>query len=171
LREIYVLNTDPKLAKPKMKLGKRTSSGARKWLDIHLYRNTEACFAALREKYTCLLAANLAEDSRSLYALDLTQPTALIFGNEHAGITPETLALCTGSFTIPQVGMTQSLNISVACAISLFEAYRQREQAGSYPNGKLSNNERSKLLEDYLQRHADRYKARVVLAKDHDEQT
>jgi tRNA (guanosine-2'-O-)-methyltransferase len=70
--------------------------------------------------------------STSLYELDLTQRVALIFGNERQGVTEECLSYCDGNFLVPQVGMVQSLNISVACAISLYEAFRQRSAAGAY---------------------------------------
>ena len=56
----------------------------------------------------------------------------VVFGNEKEGVTQECLDHCDGNFIIPQVGMVQSLNISVACAISLYEAFRQRNQAGFY---------------------------------------
>jgi tRNA (guanosine-2'-O-)-methyltransferase len=64
--------------------------------------------------------------------LDLASPSALLFGNEHRGISKEALELADGSFIIPQYGFTQSLNISVACAISLYEALRQRSAKGLY---------------------------------------
>jgi tRNA (guanosine-2'-O-)-methyltransferase len=68
----------------------------------------------------------------SLHALDLTQPIALVFGNEKEGVTAEAREKADGNFLIPQVGMIQSLNISVACAVSLYEALRQRISAGMY---------------------------------------
>jgi tRNA (guanosine-2'-O-)-methyltransferase len=80
-----------------------------------------------------------------LYELNLTEPVALVFGNEHAGVSEEVLALCDGNFIIPQVGMIKSLNISVACAVSLYEAYRQRMLAGFYENTRLSEMEYSTL--------------------------
>lgn len=167
LQEVYVLNSDPALGKPTMKLGKRTSSGARKWLDIQLYRSVDACFEALRKKYDHIIAASVQPSGKSLYELDLTAPTALVFGNEHAGISTETLAQCTGAFTIPQMGMTQSLNISVACAVSLFEGLRQRDIADFYQSHPRHGDEaKAIILDDYLERHASGYKAFKVTAKD-----
>ncbi len=64
--------------------------------------------------------------------MDLKQPAALLFGNEKDGLSEEALANSDGNFVIPQVGLVPSLNISVACAVSLFEAYRQRTSAGKY---------------------------------------
>jgi len=63
---------------------------------------------------------------------------ALVFGNEKYGISQEALSLSDGNYIIPQVGMIQSLNISVACAVSLYEAFRQREQAGFYKQSQYS---------------------------------
>ena len=87
---------------------------------------------AVRKKCDKIFATHLGVESHSLYELDLTQPVALVFGNEHTGVTDECLGLCDGNFIIPQMGMVQSLNISVACAITLYEALRQRNLAGFY---------------------------------------
>jgi tRNA (guanosine-2'-O-)-methyltransferase len=57
---------------------------------------------------------------------------ALVFGNEHAGVSEEVRALADGNFIIPQAGIIRSLNISVACAVTLYEAYRQKQLAGHY---------------------------------------
>ncbi len=64
--------------------------------------------------------------------LDFTKKVALVFGNEHNGVSEEARNLADGNFVIPQVGMIPSLNISVACAVSIYEAYRQRKEAGLY---------------------------------------
>jgi len=96
----------------------------------------------------------MAEDSKSLYDLDLTTSVALLFGNEHAGVTDETLKLCDGNFLIPQVGMVQSLNISVACAVSIYEAKRQRLAKGFYKNNPtMTEAEQEELFQTYERRH------------------
>ncbi|HNG90705.1 MAG TPA: TrmH family RNA methyltransferase, partial [Saprospiraceae bacterium] len=82
----------------------------------------------------------------SLYAHDLAQPTALLFGNEDEGLSPEALALADGTFTIPQSGFAESLNISVACAVSLFEAKRQRMERGYYDTRPLLSDEQQQQL-------------------------
>ena len=88
--------------------------------------------AAVRKKCDKIYATHLGVESCSLYELDLTQRVALVFGNEHAGVTEDCLSYCDGNFIIPQMGMVQSLNISVACAITLYEGMRQRLHAGLY---------------------------------------
>ncbi len=114
------------------RFGKRSSASALKWLRVHYFDEIESCMSVLREKGLRLMATHLGKEGRSLYSLDLTQPTALVFGNEHRGLSEECLSHCDGNFHIPQVGMVKSLNISVACAVSLYEAFRQREALGYY---------------------------------------
>jgi len=86
----------------------------------------------VKKKYKRIYATHLGEQSKDLYELNLTEPIALMFGNEHEGITKESLKHCDGNFIIPQFGMVQSLNISVACAVTLFETLRQRKAASMY---------------------------------------
>lgn len=122
-------------------LGERSSASAKKWIDMHQFSRVEDCFALLREKEYKIFTTHMANDAVSLYSLDLTGRVALVFGNEHSGVSDEALQLADGNFLIPQVGMIQSLNISVACAVSLFEASRQRWGAGMYDSPQFSNEE------------------------------
>ena len=134
IQEIYVLNT--KIPRHK-KWGPRSSSSAAKWLTVHQFENTNECFLQLRSKYSTILTTHLSSDAVSLYQLDLTKSVALVFGNEHSGVSEEIIQLADGNFMIPQVGMIRSLNISVACAVSLYEAFRQKHHAGHYQKQKL----------------------------------
>jgi tRNA (guanosine-2'-O-)-methyltransferase len=63
---------------------------------------------------------------------------ALVFGNEHSGVSEEIIDMADGNFIIPQVGIIKSLNISVACAVTLYEAFRQKNNAGHYAQQKIS---------------------------------
>ncbi|RYZ26506.1 MAG: RNA methyltransferase [Chitinophagaceae bacterium] len=146
VQEIYVLTT--KIPRHK-KWGSRSSSSAAKWLTIHQYDEAEECFAALRKKYNRILTTHLSSDAVSLYEIDLTKSTALVFGNEHAGVSDEIRAMADGNFIIPQVGMIQSLNISVACAVSLYEALRQKTVAGHYAQQKLEQSEYTELSKQW----------------------
>ncbi|MBR9919485.1 MAG: RNA methyltransferase [Bacteroidetes bacterium] len=155
--EIFVLNTRPDLAKEGFKLGKRTSAGTRRWVDVQYYTDAISCFVEVRKKYKQILSSQIDEGAKALHNLDLSAPTALVFGNEHDGVTAETTALCDGTFYIPQVGMVESLNISVACAVSLYEAFRQRMEKGMYDeNPSLSESEQEALLSEYIQRHEEK---------------
>ena len=74
---------------------------------------------------------------------------ALVFGNEHAGISEELIHLCDGNFIIPQVGMIQSLNISVACAVTVYETFRQKLQAGHYEQASLPGELMQQLRQEW----------------------
>src|SRR4029079_15283340 len=106
---------------------------------IHQFENAEECFVSLRKKYSTILTTHLSADAVSLYQLDLTKSVALVFGNEHSGVSEEIIKLADANFIIPQVGMIRSLNISVACAVSLYEAFRQKQRAGHYEQQKLQS--------------------------------
>lgn len=133
-------------------LSRTSSASAVKWLDIVRHPSIEACYAALRAQGFTIYATHLEAASHDLYDLDLTQPVALVFGNEHRGVSPEAVAGADGTVIIPMMGMVQSLNISVACAVSLYEALRQRRAAGAYARPKLSEAERQARLARWLQR-------------------
>jgi tRNA (guanosine-2'-O-)-methyltransferase len=132
ISEVYILYTVNSQNLMKKKIGKNTSSGTRKWIKPHYYGDLETCISDVRKKYSKIYGTHLSTESASLYDLDLTQPIALMFGNEHLGLSDAALKLIDGNFIIPQHGMVQSLNISVACAVSLFEAARQRSLKNMY---------------------------------------
>jgi tRNA (guanosine-2'-O-)-methyltransferase len=146
LQDIYILNT--KIPRHK-KWGAKSSSSAAKWLTIHQFDNAEECFSSLRKSYSSILTTHLSSDAVSLHQLDLTQSIALVFGNEHSGVSEEIRALADGNFIIPQVGIIQSLNISVACAVTLYEAFRQKTNAGHYEKRGLEEQRYAKLQEEW----------------------
>ncbi|MEP7372537.1 MAG: RNA methyltransferase [Chitinophagaceae bacterium] len=146
VEEIYILNT--KIPRHK-KWGPRSSSSAAKWLTIHQYENAEECFSSLRKRYSSILTTHLSSDAVSLHQLDFTKSIALIFGNEHSGVSEEIRAMADGNFLIPQAGIIQSLNISVACAVTLYEAYRQKELAGHYNQRRLEDSRYDELLKEW----------------------
>jgi tRNA (guanosine-2'-O-)-methyltransferase len=146
VQEIYILNTTIPLHK---KWGRRSSSSALKWLTIHQFDDLSSCINILRAKYDRILTTHLSHDAVGLYEIDLTKKTALVFGNEHSGLSEDIRALADGNFMIPQTGMIRSLNISVACAVTLYEAYRQKEKAGHYQKQKLSGQQYENLFNQW----------------------
>lgn len=146
VQEVYVLNT--KIPRHK-KWGTKSSSSAAKWLTVHQFENAQECFIQLRKKYAKILTTHLSSDAVNLYNIDLTQPLALVFGNEHSGVSEEIRKLADGNFIIPQTGIIRSLNISVACAVTLYEAYRQKYNAGHYKNKKLNGELLKELMEKW----------------------
>lgn len=149
--EIYVLYT--RIRKEQLLLGKRSSSSARKWVDVHLYNDRAACFKAVKSKYAKIYATHLSESAKNLYDLDLTTSLALLFGNERYGVSQASLDYCDGNFVVPQMGMVESLNISVACAVTLYEAARQRRVKGFYDKHPiLTTGEQAALYDVYVRR-------------------
>ena len=146
MQEIYVLNTR---IPPHKKWGPKSSSSAAKWLTIRQFTNAGDCFAALRNKYDIILTTHLSTDALPLYSIDFTRRMALIFGNEHDGVSEEIRNLADGNFIIPQVGIIKSLNISVACAVSLYEAFKQKNNAGHYDQRRLPGEEFDLLMKKW----------------------
>ena len=146
IQEIYVLNT--KIPRHK-KWGAKSSSSAAKWLTIHQFTDAQACFDELRKKYQRILTTHLSSDAIHLYDIDFTGSLALVFGNEHSGVSDEIRAMADGNFIIPQVGIIRSLNISVACAVTLYEAHRQKRLAGHYDQRRLQDPQLSALLAEW----------------------
>ena len=134
------------------KLGAKSSASARKWVDVQMHADVASCFAHLREQGFKIFTTHMSSDAVSLYELDLTEPVALVFGNEHEGVSDEARELADGNFLIPQVGVIQSLNISVACAVSLYEAYRQRAVKGMYGASALNEEAFTARLNDWYSR-------------------
>lgn len=146
VQEISILNT--RIPRHK-KWGARSSSSAAKWLTVNQYDNAEDCFLQLRKSYPLILTTHLSTDAVSLYDIDFTQPIALVFGNEHSGVSDEIRAKADGNFIIPQVGIIRSLNISVACAVTLYEAFRQKNSAGHYDRNNLDHPVKQGLMEQW----------------------
>lgn len=134
------------------KLGEKSSASARKWVESQKYGSIEECYSQLRKEGKKIFTTHMSESSVSLYDLDLSCPVALVFGNEHKGVSREAYELADGNFLIPQAGMIQSLNISVACAVSVFEAYRQRLMKGLYSSRQLDDRDFQKYLNEWSQK-------------------
>lgn len=146
IQDIYVLTT---IMPRHKRFGVKSSSSAAKWLTIHQYTDAVDCFTALRRNYDTILTTHLAADSIGLYEIDFTKRIALVFGNEHDGVSDEIRAMADGNFIIPQMGIIQSLNISVACAVAVYEALRQKKTAGHYEKTSLPAERVNLLLKEW----------------------
>ena len=146
IQDIFILNNK---IPPHRKWGAKSSSSAAKWLTVHQYTDAAACFAELRRRYKKIYTTHLSTDAVGLHELDLTEPVALVFGNEHSGVSDDIIAMADGNFIIPQVGIIKSLNISVACAVTLYEAYRQKNNAGHYDAVKIEGGQLDRLRQEW----------------------
>ncbi len=128
------------------KIGKKSSSSANKWIARRQFKSVENCYGKLHDEGYVIYATHMGKKSKSLYELDLTKKVAFVFGNEHRGVSTEAAKHSDENFLIPQVGMIQSLNVSVACAVTLYEAFRQRHQAGMYDSSLLDEDKIQELF-------------------------
>ena len=131
------------------KIGKKSSASAGKWVERRKFKTVAECYAKLRSEGFRIYATRLDDKARSLYDFDLTQKVALVFGNEHRGVSDEAAQEADELLQIPMFGMIRSLNVSVACAITLYEALRQRLARSEYGTGKFSKQKFGELLETW----------------------
>ncbi len=115
------------------KLGRKSSASAINWIEIHRHRKYQGVQEMLKKQGMMLYGTSLDSPNMSIYEVDWTLPSAVIVGNEHRGVSDEALAITDHKIYIPMFGMVESLNVSVATAVILYEACRQRLSAANYP--------------------------------------
>ena len=134
------------------KISRVSSSSANKWVESNRYDSVEECFSDLRNDGFKIYASKLDENAIDLYDLDLTEKVAIVMGNEHRGISDEVAELADEMFYIPMRGMIQSLNVSVAAAVTLYEAQRQRAAKGMYDDSELCDEELEKRIDKWCEK-------------------
>lgn len=103
--------------------------GCEKWLSLHYHAESAECASALRAEGFQLWAADPDRQATPLDEIDFSRKVALVFGAEHAGLSDELLSCCDGRYRIHMAGFSQSLNVSVAAAVSLYVATSARGRA------------------------------------------
>lgn len=111
-----------------------TSAGARNWVEVDTHDSIEDAITELKAQGMQVLVTNLSDTAVDFRDIDYTKPTAIILGSEKVGASEQAKKLADQDIIIPMVGMVQSLNVSVASAVILYEAQRQRQAAGMYDN-------------------------------------
>ncbi len=142
---IYNINKFPKI-------GRVSSASAKKWIKLEKYKSVEECFAELKKEKYKIYATHISEKgkNKSLYEIDFTKRVAIVFGNEHLGVSEDVVSRADGNMIIPMYGMVQSLNVSVSVAVCLYEALRQREAKGMYLKSQFTKKELEMKLNEYL---------------------
>lgn len=133
-------------------LKRKSSSSAHKWVESIRHHDPAAMFEQLRGRGLKVLATSFSPTARPLTDYDLSRPTAIIFGNEHAGVGPDLFNLVQDQIYIPMQGMVQSLNVSVAAAVILYEAWRQRMALGRYDQPDYTEQEMDALTLTWLKK-------------------
>lgn len=116
----------------------RTAQGSQKWVKLEVHDSIAQAIAVLKAQNFQIYTAHLSERAIDYRQVDYTQPTALLLGTEKWGVSETAAALSDQHIMIPMTGMVQSLNVSVATAVILFEAQRQRYAAGLYDHPRLA---------------------------------
>ena len=120
IQEVHVISRGENcLASP------RVAQGSERWVDVVEHRSAADCVDALRRRGHRVYVAAMNGDLRPEALADEPKP-AIVFGNERDGVSQELYDLADGTYTIPMQGFVQSLNVSVAAAITLFAAMRGR---------------------------------------------
>ncbi|MCW2480232.1 tRNA (guanosine(18)-2'-O)-methyltransferase TrmH [Candidatus Symbiopectobacterium sp. NZEC135] len=125
-----------------------SAAGSNSWVQVKTHRTIADAVSQLKTQGMQILATNLSAKAVDFREVDYTRPTCILLGQEKTGITQEALALADQDIIIPMIGMVQSLNVSVASALILYEAQRQRQNAGMYQRevGMLDDDEQQRLL-------------------------
>ena len=119
-------------------LGYKASASSYKWLDYHKYSDINSLVDTLRRKELIIYSTIINKNSISIYDIDWTKPSAIVMGNENKGVSDKLRRMSDKTIYIPMKGMVESLNVSVAAAVILYEASRQRMIGSQYPNPKLT---------------------------------
>lgn len=122
-----------------------TTMGSHKWVELKRHRTTPEAIAEIKAQGLRVLAADVGPAAKDYREIDLTKPTAVLMGAEVDGVSTEAKQLADGFFCVPMLGMVESFNVSVACALILSEAIRQRTEAGMLDTPSLPEEEISRL--------------------------
>ncbi len=133
-----------------------TAQGAQRWVALHRHSDTESGLEHLKRAGFRLFAAHFSDQAVDFRDCDYTQPSAIVMGTEKFGVSETALGMVDQEIVIPMAGMVQSLNVSVATALVLFEAQRQRQLAGLYEPRSLDESPWKELAEGWIQRDLDR---------------
>lgn len=127
-------------------ISKSPARGAAKWTRLVTHESTQDGLEALKKRGFLLVGADVGPDSVSFREVDYTQPTAIVMGAEKYGLSEDSRRLVDRLIHIPMMGLSGSLNVSVAAGLILYEAQRQRWEAGLYEDCRLAPDQFASLL-------------------------
>jgi tRNA (guanosine-2'-O-)-methyltransferase len=107
-------------------VSRNVASGANKWLDLHWHDKTKACFSSLKARGYEIWASDLQDEAVPIEEIDVRKKIALVFGNEREGISDIARECADRRFVVPMQGFVESLNISVAAAVSCYHLSQKR---------------------------------------------
>ncbi len=143
---VGVLEVNAVHSKSKMPTYSQVAQGSEKWVRLNTYPNIKQAIANLQESNFKVYAAHFSNKAIDYRTVNYTQPTAILLGAEKYGVSQLAADMSNGHIIIPMLGMVQSLNVSVAAAVILFEAQRQRLTAGMYDGVSIDSDQFQKIL-------------------------
>ena len=124
----------------------KTASGSDRWVNVHPHQTSAEAIELQKKEGRKVIAAHLSDQAIDFRDYDYTQPTTLLLGQELFGVSDESADMCDEHVIIPMQGMVESFNVSVAAAIILSEAQRQRQAAGMFDKLSLDQDEYQQTL-------------------------
>ena len=145
-----------------LRIHKTITQGTHRWINRERveFNDRVEFLKKKQEEGFQVVVTHLAEKSVSFSKVDYSKPTILVMGNEHDGISDEVLAVADVNIVIPMRGMAQSLNVSVATGLILYEAGRQRDEAKMYDEAQISLENREKIMEEWIYRDVIRHRSK-----------
>jgi len=137
-----------------LRIHKTITQGAHRWTHRHRITdgNSVKFLKQKKKEGFQVVVTHLEERAVSFREVDYTKPTLIVMGNEKEGVSADIIAEATDVIVIPMQGMVQSLNVSVATALILYEAQRQIENAGMYDTPQISLEKREEIKEAWVYR-------------------
>jgi tRNA (guanosine-2'-O-)-methyltransferase len=146
--EVHLLYTQEKFPE----ISKASSVSANKWIKLRKHSSYEDFYNEMKSQGYLIAASHLDQFSYLHDELDYTKPIALVFGNEHRGVSDDLLKYCDLTFKIPMHGMIQSLNVSVAAAVSLYTAEMVLRKNGFYKKRQLDDLTYNQLFDEWIKK-------------------
>ena len=131
------------------KISRVSSASSKKWVQKKKYTSVDECISNLKAEGFNIYGTLLSEEAENIYNIDFTERVAIVLGNEHRGISDEIKSKVDKQIYIPMRGMIQSLNVSVAAAVTLYEAQRQRALKGMYEKSELDQLKLEELINEW----------------------
>ncbi len=142
--DVHVIETSEKYRE-----ANRVTKGAEKWLKTHRWQSTKECVSELKEQGFRIVTTHLDSTARPLDEIDFSEKTAIFFGNEKEGASPELLGLSDERVVLPMLGFVESFNISVAAALCLYHIQQDRKRRQGH-HGDLTKEQLRGLYARYL---------------------
>jgi len=144
------------------RIHKTITQGTHRWMNREriVYEKRVKFLKAKQAKGFQIVVTHLEEKSIAFSKVDYTKPTILVMGNEKEGTSQEVLALADEVIIIPMLGMAQSLNVSVATGLILYEAQRQLDEVGAYDVSQLLDEEREEIKKEWIYRDVIRHRSK-----------